>query len=139
MTYTLKTQKQKGGVQEFLANLPSDEQRKDAQKLVTLIRKATGTKPELWGNGMIGFGSYTYTTRSGSTGVWPMVGFAPRKKDLTVYIMPGFDTYEQLLATLGPHKHSVSCLYIKRLADIALVVLEKIIKDSYEEMRKKYE
>jgi len=87
---------------------------------------------------MVGFGSYHYVYASGREGDWPVTAFAPRKQNLTVYIMPGFAEYQELLAKLGPHKTAVSCLYIKRLSDVHLPTLKKIITASVKYMKKTY-
>lgn len=89
----------------------------------------------MWGPSIIGFGSYSYEYASGRTGDWPMIGLSPRKQNLTLYIMPGFDEYEPLLKKLGPHTTGKSCLYIKRLSDIDLPTLKKIMTASIAKMK----
>lgn len=92
-----------------------------------------------WGDGIVGFGSYTYTQRDRTTATWPLVGFSPRKASLTVYIVPGFADYGAQLAQLGSHAVSKSCLYLTNLQNSDLAVLESIIRASYEWMRNKYD
>jgi len=92
----------------------------------------------MWGPSMVGFGSYHYKYASGREGDWFLVGFSPRKRDLTVYIMPGFERYATLLGKLGKHKTGRSCLYLKRLADVDIGVLEQLISDSVAHMKQKY-
>lgn len=123
----------------YINAVADDEKRKDAKKLLALMKEATGEKPKLWGNSIIGFGSYAYVSKSGCEGEWPLVGFSPRKQALVVYIMPGFASYKDFLKKLGPHKISGgSCLYIKRLEDIHIPALKKMIRDSYKLMKKRY-
>lgn len=135
----LKTRKTKASVAAFLAKIPDPKQRADAKTLLAVMRKATGEKPVLWGTSIIGFGEYHYESeRSAQKGDWPLTAFAPRKGNLTVYIMPGFKKYGALLKKLGKHKHSVSCLYIKRLSDIHLPTLETLVRKGYITMKKRY-
>jgi hypothetical protein len=133
-----KTKKTPASVPAFLTAIKDDEVRADCRKLVAIMQAATGQKPRLWGTGLVGFGSYHYVYASGREGDWPITAFAPRKQNLTVYVMPGFGEYQDLLARLGPHKTAVSCLYIKRLSDVHLPTLKKIITASVKQMKKKY-
>jgi len=89
----------------------------------------------LWGSSIVGFGSYHYKYESGREGDMPLVGFSPRKQSLTLYIMPGFDAYEDMLAGLGKHKLGKACLYINKLADVDDGVLRNLIKQSYMHMK----
>jgi hypothetical protein len=134
----LKTRKTKQSVSAFLAGIQDEEKRSDAKKLCTLMRKGTGMKPAIWGTSIVGFGSYHYKYASGREGDWPVTGFSPRQSSLTVYIMPGFKEYGDLLKKLGPHKHSVSCLYLKRLSDIHLPTLNQLVRKSVSQMKKRY-
>lgn len=122
----------------FLASIANDTQRKDCKKLVTLMKKMTGEPPTMWGSSIIGFGKYHYKYASGREGDFFLTGLAPRKNNLTLYIVPGFAAYGALLTTLGKHKTSKSCLYIKRLIDVDMVNLEQLIASSVEEMRRRY-
>ena len=124
-------------VRAFLASL-DDEKRIDCAVLAKLMRSTTGERARMWGTSIVGFGSYHYTYASGRSGDWPLVGFAPRARDLTVYIMPGFTPYAKLMAKLGRHKHSKSCLYLRRLADVDLGVLRALVERSVRDMRRKY-
>ena len=133
-----KTRPTGASVRAFLASL-EDEKRVDCAVLAKLMRSASGERAAMWGTSIVGFGSYHYTYASGRSGDWPLVGFAPRARDLTVYIMPGFTPYAKLLAKLGRHEHSKSCLYLRRLADVDLGVLRELIERSVADMRKKYE
>ncbi len=133
-----KTKPGTQSVTEFLNAVPDDQKRKDSKVLAAIMRRATGCKPVMWGGSIVGFDRYHYRYDSGREGEWPIVGFAPRKQALTVYIMPGFSQYAALLGKLGKHTTAKSCLYIKRLSDVDLTVLEKLIDTSVSEMRKRH-
>jgi uncharacterized protein DUF1801 len=100
------------------------------------MRQATKVRPKMWGSSIVGFGSYHYTYASGREGDWFLIGFSPRKQNLTLYIMPGFKQYAALLATLGKFKTAKSCLYIKNLEEIDLPTLSKLIIQSVKDMVK---
>lgn len=134
----LKTQRTKASVAAFLNAVEDEAKRADSKKLAKLFTEITGEKPAMWGPSIVGFGQYTYTNISGRGGTWPITGFSPRKANLTIYIMPGFDEYAALLAKLGKHKIAKSCLYIKKLADVDEAALRELIADAYERMRAKY-
>lgn len=134
----MKTKKTTRSVPAFLKSIKDEQVRADCQTLVAMMQAATGWKPQLWGTGLVGFGSYHYVYASGREGDWPVTAFAARKQNLTVYIMPGFAEYQDLLAKLGPHKTAVSCLYIKRLSDVHLPTLKKIVAGSVKQMKKRY-
>ena len=106
-------------------------------RLVDKCEAATGWKPELWGTGLVGFGSYHYVYASGREGDWPVTAFAARKQNLTVYIMPGFEKYDALMQKLGKFKTGKSCLYLKRLSDIDQKVLKQLIASSVKAMAEK--
>ncbi|MEZ4615732.1 MAG: DUF1801 domain-containing protein [Caldilineaceae bacterium] len=131
----LKTQKNEASVAEFLNRVEPERKRADAKIICMLMQEATGAEAKMWGSTIIGFGEYTYTYESGRTGDWMLVGFSPRKQNLTLYIMPGFEHYEDLLAKLGKHKTGKSCLYINKLADVDLNVLKELITQSVEHMK----
>ncbi len=139
---TNKTTRNKNSVDEFINSIEDTQRQKDSKDLVKLMSEATGTKPEMWGSSIVGFGSYTYKYASGRQGEWPRVGFSPRKNNLTVYIMTGFDEYadnsgydpSKHLGKLGPHSTGKSCLYIKQLTDIDVSVLSNLVKESFEAM-----
>lgn len=134
----LKTKKNTASVAKFIASVSDDERRKDAKVLVKLIAEVTGEKPTMWGSAIVGYGQYHYESeRSAQKGDWPLAAFSPRKQNLTLYVMPGMYVPLDLFKQLGPHTVSKGCLYIKRLADVDMAVLKKIIKTSYENARKK--
>lgn len=134
----LKTKPVKASVAGFIARLADPAQRKDAKALDALMRKATGAKPEMWGPSIIGYGRYTYIYESGRAGDWMAAGFSPRKGTLVVYLMTGASGVEPLLAKLGVWKMGKSCLYFKRLADVDLAVLAKIVAAAYKGIKAKY-
>jgi hypothetical protein len=133
-----KTRKTGASVAEFLNRIDDPRRRADCRRVAKMMRDATGKRAAMWGDSIVGFGRYTYHYASGRSGEWPIVGFSPRKNDLTLYIMPGFSTYDRLLEKLGKHRTGKSCLYLKRLADVDEAVLEELVKASVEAMRAKY-
>lgn len=134
----LKTKVNDADVAEFLASVTHEKRRADTNTMVAMMERVTGFPPKMWGTSIIGFDTYSYKYESGRTGDWMITGLSPRKASLTVYIMPGFDKYADLLAKLGKHKHSVSCLYINKLEEVDLEVLEELIATSVADMRTKY-
>ncbi len=126
----LKTKPTQASVAEFLDGVADEARRRDCLTLVDLMRRATGAEPTMWGPGIVGFGRYHYKYESGREGDWFLTGFSPRARDLTLYIMAGFSRYEALLARLGRHKTGKSCLYVKRLVDVDLSVLDELVKTS---------
>ena len=133
----LKTRPTEASVDGFLAALPPDR-RADCAALLALMRRATGEEPRMWGPSIVGFGSYHYRYESGREGDWFLAGFSPRKKDLTVYVMAGFDGFEEQLAGLGRHALGKSCLYLRSLADVDLAVLEEMVGRSAREVARRY-
>jgi hypothetical protein len=134
----LKTQPHDGDVEAFLHGVSHEQRRADALRILDIMQEITGEAGQMWGPSMIGFGSYHYRYASGREGDWFQVGFSPRKQNLSLYIMPGFDRYEDLLAKLGKHKTGKSCLYINKLSDVDESVLREMIAHSVAYMREKY-
>ena len=132
---TQKTQPSKTSVTSFLARVTDGARRKDCETLVKLMSKATGEKPMMWGPSLVGFGSYHYKYASGHQGDACLVGFSPRKTDLTLYIQPGLHRYPDLLKRLGKYKSGKSCLYLKSLADVDDGVLEQLVTQSVSDIR----
>ena len=130
----LKTQPTEEPVLEFLGRLPDEARRRDCLTVLDLMRKATKAEPVMWGSSIVGFGRYRYKYESGREGEWPVIGFSPRKNDLTLHIMPGFERYGELLARLGKHKAGKSCRYLKKLTDVDLTVLRALIAESVKAM-----
>lgn len=125
-------------VEAFLGGIADAGKRADALALIDLMRKATGEKPVMWGPSIIGFGSYHYRYESGREGDSPIIGFSPRKSALVLYIVPGFREAEPLLAKLGEYTTGKSCLYVKRLADVDIGILRKLVDQSVAAVRAKY-
>lgn len=136
----LKTVKNKESVSAFINEVDDRQKRKDAKDLLKIFKEVTGKRPSMWGDSIIGYGSYHYKSdRSKQEGDWPLTGFSPRKQNISIYIMPGFKNYQALLKKLGKHKISQgSCLYVKKLEDIDVDTLKKLIKLSIEDMKKMY-
>jgi hypothetical protein len=134
----LKTQPTDEDVAAFLAAVADPQRRADCEQLVAMMSRATGAPPRLWGSSIVGFGSYRYQYDSGRAGQWCEVGFSPRKGDLSVYLMAGFDGLDEALARLGRHKLGKSCLYVKRLADVDLAVLQAMIDHAVAEIRRRH-
>jgi hypothetical protein len=135
----LKTKVNCASVTDFIKAVPDEARRADCQVLLRLFKKATGLPAKMWGASIVGYGSYHYKSeRSRQEGDWMLTGFSPRKDSLSIYIIPGFADYGPLLKRLGKFKTSVSCLYVKKLADVDLVVLEKLIARSLVDMNKRY-
>jgi hypothetical protein len=131
----LKTQKNKASVKAFLDGVADERKRRDAKAVLALMQAITKEKPAMWGPSIVGFGSYNYKQRSGQAAQWPLTGFSPRKDSLTLYIMPGFEKYSELLGKLGKHKTGVSCLYIKSLDDVHVPTLKTLVRESVKHMK----
>jgi hypothetical protein len=130
----LKTKKTAASVDGFHTRL-DPARREDCLALVRLMQHATKSPPRMWGTSIVGFGDYNYKYESGRGGEWFVMGFSPRKNDLTLYINPGIGYFREHLARLGPHKTGVSCLYIKRLADIDVSVLKRLVTDAAKQLK----
>ena len=128
----LKTQRNDASVEEFLNGVENDTRREDALEVLGMMRDVTGEEPEMWGKSIVGFGTYHYKYASGREADWMKIGFSPRKKQTTLYIMDGFKEYETLLKDLGKHSTGGSCLYINKLDDVDRDVLREIMTKSYE-------
>ena len=125
-----KTKPTEVSAESHIAAIANEEQRNDAQSLVVLMRKVTKQEPRMWGPSIVGFGSYHYKYASGYEGDSALTGFAARGRELVVYIAPGFEGRDDLLAKLGEHKTGKVCVYIRRLANTDLNVLEKLVARS---------
>ena len=132
----LKTQRNDGDVRSYLEAVANPRRREDSLVMLELMSAITGEPPAMWGSSIVGFGSYRYRYASGREGDWFLTGFAPRKRVLTLYIMPGFDRYAALLAKLGKYKTGKSCLYVNKLDDVNLEALKALIAASVETMRR---
>lgn len=134
----LKTRPNKASVSSFINQIEDEQKRKDCKQLSKLMRAITGKQAKMWGTSIIGFGSYHYIYKTGNEGDWMITGFSPRKQNISIYIMSGFKGHAALLKKLGNHKTAKSCLYIKKLDDIDINILEMIIAKSVADIRGKY-
>ena len=131
----MKTKPTDQSVAEFLNEVSDEERRADCFQVAKIMEEITGEKPKMWGPSIVGFGSYHYKYASGREGDWPVTGFSPRKKDLTLYIMMGFEKHADLMEKLGKHTNSKSCLYIKRLSDVHIPTLKKLMKIGLKDLK----
>jgi hypothetical protein len=142
-----KTRPTDWDVKAYLGGLEHPLRKRDAMNLLGLFQQWTGMRPVLWGDGLagkpgsaiVGFGNYHYRYSSGREGDFFLTGFSPRKANVAIYIMPGFKAYGDKLTKLGPHRHSVSCLYLTNLEKNDLNALEAIVRDSVKRMQEMYE
>jgi hypothetical protein len=134
----LKTKQNDLSVEAFLKGIEDETMREDCLTVLNLMKQESGEKPRMWGTSIVGFGRYHYRYESGHEGDCCLIGFSPRKQALTLYIMPGLERYGDLLDKLGKHKTGKSCLYIKKIADIDLPTLKKLIQQSLMDMSKSH-
>jgi len=133
-----KTRETRASVAKFLAAQKDPQRVADCQAIHDIMARVTGAEPRMWGASIVGFGSYHYRYESGREGDMLRTGFSPRKEALTLYIMGGFPRHAALMAKLGKYTTGKSCLYIKRLADVDLAVLERLIRESWDHMATRY-
>jgi len=134
----LKTRPNNNSVEEFINQIEQEWKRDDSRVLIDLFKKITGDEPVMWGDSIIGFGNYHLRYESGRELDWMLGGFSPRKTSLTLYLMGNNDDLEAMLDSLGKHKRSVGCLYIKKLADVDLHQLEKVIRKSIDLIKERF-
>ena len=134
----LKTKPTDQSVEKFIDQVSNEEVRDDCYELVKLMTKVTGSKPKMWGPSIVGFGKYHYKYDSGHEGDMCITGFSPRKPNLTLYVMAPFPGQGALLRKLGKHKASKACLYIKRLRDVDIQVLDQLVSRSVEWVKQRY-
>jgi Domain of unknown function (DU1801) len=130
-----KTRPTTESVEKFLNGIADEQRRKDCFRVLDIMKSVTKTEPAMWGTSIVGFGRHQYKYESGTKGEWPLVGFAARKSDLTLYLMSGFGRYSELLNKLGKHKTGKGCLYIKKLDDVDQSTLRTLIKQSVADIR----
>lgn len=128
----LKTQPTGKSVREFLDAIEDPARRADCKAVAKLMRRVTGSNARMWGDSIVGYGKYRYRYASGREGDWFLVGFSPRKNDLTLYVMSGFKGVEGVMKRLGKHRTGKACLYIKKLEDVDFDVLEELVTRSVE-------
>ncbi len=134
----LKTKETDASVDDFLDAVEPDRRKRDGRILCDLMNRVTGFEPKMWGPSIVGFGRYHYKYDSGREGEFFLTGFSPRKSALSVYIMPGFSEYSDLMDKLGKHKTGRACLYINKLDDVDLGTLEELVRRSVEDMKTRY-
>ena len=132
----LKTKVNEASVTDFLNSVEDEQKRKDSFEVLKLMKKASKEDAKMWGGSIVGFGSYHYKGASGREGEWMLIGFSPRKQNITLYIMPGFERYPALMKKLGKYSTGKSCLYIKRLSDVDASVLKELVTESIKVMKK---
>jgi len=132
----LKTKLNNASVDKFLKGVKDQQTRADCYQISEIMQKATKAEPKMWGKSIVGFGSYHYKYASGREGDWFISGFSPRKQNLTLYIMGGFNGHEDLLNKLGKHSLGVGCLYIKKLEDVDIKILKQLITKSARRLQK---
>lgn len=133
-----KIQVTEASVVQFITAVSPEQKRQDAFALLEMMERISGYQAKMWGDSMVGFGAYHYKYDSGREGDAMRIGFSPRKANLALYIMTGFAQHQELLAQLGKHKTTKSCLYVNHLKDINLKVLEQLISQELEYMAEKY-
>lgn len=133
-----KTQPTQVSVKEFLDKVEDEARRRDCDRLCELMEGVTGEPPKMWGPSIVGFGSYHYKYESGREGDMCLVGFSPRKRNFSIYIMAGFAGYAELMAKLGKHKTGKACLYVNKLDDVDLNVLKDLVAESVKATAAKY-
>ncbi len=126
------------GVETFLAGIKDISKREDARALSSMMERLSGETPKMWGSSIVGFGQYHYRYESGREGDAMLIGFSPRANAMVLYVMDGFPRYQELLDRLGKHKQGKSCLYVVRLRDVDVGVLEELISASVDFMRRTY-
>lgn len=133
-----KTVETENSVFDFLNSVDNGQRKEDSFKVLELMQTISGYPPKMWGTAIVGFGNYHYKYESGREGDFMRIGFSPRKTALTLYIMPGFERFQELMDRLGKYKTGKSCLYIKKLSDIDESVLKELMTESLSYMEKKY-
>ena len=132
----VKTKVNDASVTDFLNSVEDEQKRKDAFEILKLMKQVSKENAKMWGGSIVGFGSYHYKGASGREGEWMLIGFSPRKQNITLYIMPGFERYPTLMKKLGKYSTGKSCLYIKKLSDVDASVLKELVTESIKVMKK---
>jgi hypothetical protein len=138
MAYEAKTKQTTANVAAYLDAIDDPQGREDCDRLVEVMRRASGCSPAMWGASIVGFDAYHYVYASGHEGDACPIGFSSRKSEISIYLAAGFDGRNKALAKLGKYKIGKACLYIKRVSDIDLVVLEDMLKASIAEIKRRY-
>jgi len=133
-----KTNETGASVDRYVGSIKDESRRKDCETLAKLMSKATSQPPKMWGTSIVGFGSYHYKYESGREGDCCLTGFSARKGDISIYLTSEFPARAQLLSKLGKHKSAKACLYVNKLADVDLKILEKLVANSAAEVKRRY-
>ena len=136
--YHAKTTETTLSVKDFIKKIPESERQKDALAIVDIMEKRSGFPAKMWGPAIIGFGSYHYVYESGHEGDAPLIGFSPRKNEFALYLSSAFENRAKLLKQFGKHKSGKACIYIKKIADIDVAVLKKMIAASFKHTKAKH-
>lgn len=136
--YQAKTTETNLSVKDFIKKIPDEQRQKDAQVIVDIMQKQSGFPAKMWGPAIIGFGSYHYVYESGHEGDAPLIGFSPRKTGFALYMSSAFDKREELLKQFGKHKTAKACVYIKKISDINVDILIKMVAASFKHTKAKY-
>ena len=132
----LKTKQTEDSVEQFINGVADPKRRQECFTILEIMKQATGAEPTMWGSSIVGLGNYHYKYASGREGDWFLTGFSPRKQNLTLYLMSGFDRFDELLQRLGKHKTGKGCLYINKIEDIDLPTLKELVRQSVDHLRK---
>lgn len=139
MAREAKTRVEAQSVEDFLTTVTPPERQAEARRLVAIFSEVTGFAPRLWSGGMVGFGRYDYTYASGHSGRALATGFAPRKAEISIYIMPGYTDFSAILSRLGKHRKGRACLYLRRLSDADEAVLRELIAAGLADLASRWE
>jgi predicted CopG family antitoxin len=132
-----KTKPTKESVDDFISKVADEKRRNDCQNVLKIMKEVVQAEPEMWGTSIVGFGRYRQKGSNGKEVEWMIMGFSPRKTDLTLYILPGVESFPDIMSRLGKHKTGKSCIYLKKLDDIDLNVLKELASKSLEVMSEK--
>jgi len=132
-----ETQPTRSSVTAFLDAIEDPDRRRDCKAIARIMKRVSGQRPTMWGS-IVGYGKYHYRYDSGREGDFFRTGFSPRKRNITIYILPGYSDFSSILARLGKHQTGKSCLYIKRLSDIEVDVLEELVQAGWDDMARRY-
>ena len=133
-----KTVKNEGSVEDYIAAIEPDSRREDCEVILSMMERLSGWPPKMWGASIVGFGEYHYKYESGREGDALRIGFSSRAQNISIYIMPGYQDFDDELSRLGKHKKGKSCLYLKRLSDVDESVLEEMLQKGLDIMAEKY-
>lgn len=132
----VKTVETNNSVTDFINSIPDETKKTDCFALIEIMKEQSGFEPKLWGPGIVGFGSYHYKYESGREGEAPLVAFSPRKSEISLYLSSSFENREELLLQFGKHKSAKACIYVKKLNDINLDILKKMISLSIKQVKR---